>query len=1253
MKRAQRQATYAKSGFALVVTLSLMILLTFVAVGLLSLSAVSLRSSSQRMAQATAQANARLALMIAIGEVQKEMGPDMRVSASASIYDKNPNTEQIDGIEQPRWLASYDSWGNWLNASYAPSGRPAGPILNTYTAKRSTMFRRWLLSMPAELETNANAVDSISSWNNNNSVVLVGKGSLGTLPAERASDETRARLIKIGDKGAYAWWVNGENQKAKVGLAYRPRTLSAAKWENSQSDTAEVAVGRLDGFDAINNDETISKRLISHSTLSASNVDARKVKSHFFDLTALSRGVLASVRSGHLKKDLSLLLELQPNSLPILHRFIANSSQPEPSIRPMSPDLSELTPAISARHFQSWTNLRHFHRMYRQESNATVRRGVGTPDTLQWDGKKPYSGVQFPISLQDSGYSWTGENAYLRHPILAKLTYIYSLLAKSTNPGDITNTRYKHSLVYTPVFTYWNPYNTELRIPNKAFGGLSATYQVFPMRFRMYQNKRCVITAEDAVVGSKNLVTEGVKSFLSSNDGGDVVFAPGEFRVFTYDKIEVKAGVQDLVPGFNPAAYGGDEIDLGEYDKADKPGLALFFGHSVWGGNINFGNTPGSLNLANIWQPGSNEIQWIPLMYQHDWFNLDQTYTPVAPDPNPPLNPRVTFIANGTPAQYPERVLEWAYDERPLPVAYTQLVIKGVSEFDHESISWKKDWRCRNWLHAPPSYFGSATFISETDTIAHTQRLDSPYVMNFGATSAAELGKLVFSSGRRSFLGSGENPVEVVSAVPAIELPTAPAGSIASYSTMRINPGWANPTSMNGALKITQSHPGVLDKASLYFAYAKTLAYQSGVTGPGIGNSFIHPMIPRTGVYKKFENSISMDPSDRNLPFNIPNNGRGNNHMVFSDFWDHAYLLNDALWDDYFVSSLSDQTRPSESTADSLSANIDRLVADQAISNSRYKFQSSGKTPSEVKSELQAADGYTKASRYLMVDGMFNVNSTSVAAWFSLFSGIRERSVVYRGSDGVLRPVSIPTGKRIAISRFGTETSDKETQDPKFGVEYPDPNGSLYGWSGVRFLDDDQLRKLAEECVKQVKQRGPFLNFAEFINRRLSNDDLGLRGALQAAIDYDDNSPDAKSINGRYKTDPQYLMRASDLGVHSFETPEAVNGSRFAGIPGYVIQSDLLRPIANTMSVRDDTFLIRAYGDARDLEGNIVARAWCEATIQRHPEYADESNEPLVSARRMANNGVFSDNTALTALNRKFGRKFKVVSLRWLNSSEI
>jgi hypothetical protein len=209
------------------------------------------------------------------------------------------------------------------------------------------------------------------------------------------------------------------------------------------------------------------------------------------------------------------------------------------------------------------------------------------------------------------------------------------------------------------------------------------------------------------------------------------------------------------------------------------------------------------------------------------------------------------------------------------------------------------------------------------------------------------------------------------------------------------------------------------------------------------------------------------------------------------------------------------------------------------------------------------------------------------------------------------------------------------------------------GWSGVRFLDDDQLTKLAEECVKQVKQRGPFLNFSEFINRRLSNDQLGLMGALQSAIDYDDKNPDPGSINYNFKKSSGFMLKKEDFGTHSFKTPEAAEGSRLSGIPGYLIQSDLLKPIANTLAVRDDTFRIRAYGEALDSGGKVIARAWCEAVVQRMPEYGDSSNEADVPARLLNASGLFSDNSALSPSNIRFGRKFRIESFRWLNPVEV
>jgi hypothetical protein len=1177
--------------------------------------------------------------MIAIAELQKEMGPDMRVSAESALFDSDKDTSTIEGVAQSHWLSSYNAWGDWLSAKYAPPGGSLLSISDTYQPRRKTMFRRWLLSLPAGKEADINAPLLINDWDNTNSVVLVGKNSLGD--AATSDQITRAYLTSIDESGKktgkYAWWISPENHKALINRAKNPRTLSANEWQTAQGDTAEVGVGGLTGFESLDDNKNLSGKMFSYQTLAAAQMDEDVVKKYFHDLTSHSQGVIASVRTGHLKKDLSLLLEKDNANLPAPYQFNVTTDIREPSIRPMSPELAAKNPQISERHFQSWTNLRHYYRMYRQTSDATFRGldvGTGASGALKWSGSKPYTEVQIPLLYRDipKAPQWLGKNAYMRLPVLAKLTFIYSLMSQRLNPASTTDLRYRLYLVYSPVYTYWNPYNVELRIPDNTLGCLSSTYQVLPMGSQMFLGNTPLVPTPGL------LSTGNAHSFLRSGNNGDIVFKPGEIKLFSHPTIGAQSGGQaaplDLVQGFNPMAYGGDRLQLAVYTEAQNPGVKITFSHSYWGGNVSYGNTPGSLCHTPFWLANParriDAYQWnYPVMYQNDWFNLAQTYTSMTPP--------------GT-----GEIARWVFtDPNPVPVAYAQLVIKGLSPFSYDSINWAKDWRSRNWIQSPPYYFGNNLYISENDNIANTQRIDNPYVMNFGPMSASEMPKVVGHIGSNAFLGSGSNPFEKVTAVSALELPTAPIASLASFSGMRINPGWVDPRSMNSNLSIEGTGGNTTTRASLAFALAKTLAYQSGVTGPGIGNSFMHPMLPRTDIYQFFNNSVSADPANRSLPLA---NINYNDNKVFSDYWDHVFLLNDALWDDYFVSSLADQTRPGASAALSLSANLDRFVAGETLSNSRYRYEPNNRSSTFIKAELQATDGYLKVAKSLVVDGMFNVNSTSAAAWYALFAGIRERQIFYRDRNGLLQKIEIPTDKRIAISRFDTEVSSEEMEGPENGAPMPDGSD---GWSGVRFLDDEQLQKLAEECVKQVKQRGPFLNFSEFINRRLSDDGLGTMGALQSAIDYDDDAPDSKSINYRFKNGPDFILTESDLGTHEFKSPEACEGSRFAGIPGYVIQSDLLKPLANTLSVRDDTFRIRAYGEALDAKGKVTARAWCEAIVQRTPEYMDSTNDDSVPARNMTASGTFSDNATLTETNRRFGRKFHIKSFRWLNDSEI
>lgn len=765
-----------RHGFALVVTLSLMVLLTLIAVGLLTLSAISTRSTANGSAQAEAQANARLALMLAIGELQKEMGPDMRVSAESAIFDTDQSTEDIDGVAQSHWLASYNSWGDWLNNTYTPPGTSSSlTIQDTYAPRREKMFRRWLLSLPKGMETDPKAPLS-SVFNDSNSVVLVGTGSLGnTLATAKPDQVARAYLTSIGTRGKNAWWVSPENQKAKINMAKRPRTLSNDQWEVAQGDTAEIGVGSLSGFSQLDTDSTLSTKLISTNTLRQATVEKEKLDENFYNITSVGQGVIASVR-GTFKKDLSLLFEMDANKLSAPYKFTIGTDTREPSIRPMSPELAS-KPQLPNRLFQSWTNMRHYYRLYRASNDATIG-GMNGPGILDWQGSKPSTSIVSATSMGKagtaSGTDWDGSNNYWRVPILAKITFIYSLIAERhpTQAG-----KYNCYHVYSPVFTLWNPYNVEMKVPNDTIEFLTSAYKAWPNTGEFWLGGTRSKTTDDLGAFGQFGYSQSVitKCKLNSSNGAPILFNPGEFRVFSLASNvtgSADSAVAKLVPGFDPQAVGGEKKLYGIYSIADNPGIRVMFSHNYWGGNINGGNTCGSLSM-----PGSVPGGQMPLNYAVDWLNKSQRLTPMTP-------PGTANIAR------------WVFDGKPVPVAFCQLVIKGMSEFTYESIgpkntapfNWAKDWRCRNWIQSPPFYFGSGMYISENDTIAHTQRVDSPYVIFFGPTSMAEIPKVVPQVGPLAYLGSGSNPFERVTAAPALELPTAPISSIAGFSGMRINP---------------------------------------------------------------------------------------------------------------------------------------------------------------------------------------------------------------------------------------------------------------------------------------------------------------------------------------------------------------------------------------------------------------------------------------------------------------------------------
>jgi len=338
---------------------------------------------------------------------------------------------------------------------------------------------------------------------------------------------------------------------------------------------------------------------------------------------------------------------------------------------------------------------------------------------------------------------------------------------------------------------------------------------------------------------------------------------------------------------------------------------------------------------------------------------------------------------------------------------------------------------------------------------------------------------------------------------------------------------------------------------------------------------------------------------------------------------DHCYLLNESLWDGFFFSGAApelSQTDGSGSAANwdnpianeekSLSNVIQEFAEDSSanpLRNSRMQLRLdslNGMNSSEFATAMTQPEACTLIAGHLLLDGSFNVNSTSVNAWKAMLAGLKGSSLDIDGSS----------------------ESISDTPFPRFRNPMGEENDK---WHGFRSLTDEQIDNLATEIVNQVRLRGPFLSLGEFINRQVTSGDLGLSGALQTAIDA------TSSIN------ENALEKSFDLD--NYDASESSNISppdTGVGIPGYLTQADVLQSIAPILTVRSDTFTIRTYGEARDNNGNVTAKSWIEATIQRLPEFVDNSDS-------------FDTQTSdLSETNQEFGRKFHIVSFRYLGAKE-
>jgi hypothetical protein len=358
----------------------------------------------------------------------------------------------------------------------------------------------------------------------------------------------------------------------------------------------------------------------------------------------------------------------------------------------------------------------------------------------------------------------------------------------------------------------------------------------------------------------------------------------------------------------------------------------------------------------------------------------------------------------------------------------------------------------------------------------------------------------------------------------------------------------------------------------------------------GMGSMFVGGSLPSPVI-----------PLDKNA---LTSQTVANSTTTDSLFLDDSFLANQALFDRFFLSTMPPATSaPAGTTWPEYwtafkAANSGSNLTDATLPllNSRIKPLAAAAKPI-LMSDLRNID---RAAANLMLDGAFNVNSTSVGAWKALLGSLSGNQLrLFNATAGSATTLSLGTGTdKNPIPRFWSASASATPNAP---------------WDGLRVLSNSEIEELASRIVEQVKLRGPFLSMADFLNRRLGPaGSLTRAGALQAAID--NTSPD---VNATAKAAGVPVTVTDGLPAILPENLKDAKGDPLntaVGIPGYLMQQDLVQAFSPAMTVRSDTFIIRTAGQVRDASGKVIASAFAEAVVQRAPEFLDPSADPADTA---------------------------------------
>ena len=1238
---ASKSQRPAQGGFALVIALSLMAFVLLLLLSITTLVQVETQGSQIQLQQMEAEQSALLGLQIALGELQKTAGLDQRVTATAEVLNDSRNlytggTTPVEG--QGSWTGV---WKSDTVSTGTPSYSPADP--------NQREFIGWLVSSAnaageLELPTTLDAIESTPL----NSVIL----------AKDSSDKAYATVGKVEvdstsrNQIAFAFMV--EDESVKADLSWSEHSKSATSAERYQTGRLAAApgpdYGALNGSSATGPFDSVIYPLSSDSTslisdgilklssvasitsMMSSGADASDwLRDSRGDVTWGSRGVMADVKFGGLRRDLSLAFEMdgdadmvssaidqptkfnqqvdefvadvadkdrlsasgKPNGLPVYERFVYRDYKDASPATPFSSNIVSNSSEVRKRG-PNWWALRDYANLYKRLSgtsgNYTLQARPHYPNKIT-EGRN-YS------EMFDTINSWADQwdheqrtqsqgtfSGYIYRP--AKPSYapvtlgtnaLLSLKGIPTAAPD----QVQLAVAVDPIFYIWNPYNRKLQ-----FEGLKIDLKnSFPGQYTIE------ITGNNAQTIKKYVrdlfrfnVNSGNRKFAfevqDASGSTTITMEPGEVMAVT--PTTANSGI--ATPGY----FEGNDIN--------NSGLVMT---EIDGNNSNI------LIDATL---GANEVSF-------GYSSLGGASTNRFY-----LN---TSISNPTNQTITEEIQQSHYQIQPTssggyrtPGSDADGFIIPNSEFDaSELLNGEKRFFGMLIHLMKPALFGGATG-GPVDAFANPVEIFSrfnpaPMLMNkdFGFTACGinqfyghiaddnannllnNYGFNFTGSGRNAFWGSTYQFGGSTS-VPMSNIPTSPLISLAEFS-----------------------HANLSTLASEPFH--------------AVGNSWSSPFVTPTSPYQA-----------------VVVNSSGSASLYTAG--DHSWLMNDALFDRYYLSGIAPEFTLSGGYSDggnTLEDTLDKFFDNDTDPSTDYRdalanpvlrpYLPPGKLANDVVSELDAADGYKKMGAYSLIDGAFNVNSTSIPAWAAFLRSNRNLAVRYAQGSA----------------------TDSPSNDTPFPGSASPSNPSAPGllttqahWAGLARLDDGDITDLATRIVEQVKLRGPFMSLSDFVNHRMGalNDATSYTGALQAAIEL-------TSINNTVQVNAGGAALDYSSPYIPGRPPTSTLKQSTTNIPGDLTQADLLLPLAPRLTARSDTFRIRSYGEVRSFDGNsIVSLAICEAIVQRVPEYVDPltnagDNEPwdqAINPVTLAQSSNFND------INKTFGRRFRVVQLRWLSPDEI